>query len=44
MIETAVLAIFILEMVTLAAALWSLKTLAASRRAPEPGGSPLERG
>jgi hypothetical protein len=39
MIATAVLAIFVLEMGTLAAALWSLRALTASSREPETGGS-----
>lgn len=43
MMETAVLAIFLLEMVTLAAALWSLKTLAARGQEPETGGGQGDR-
>jgi hypothetical protein len=39
MIETAVLAIFITAMLTLAAGLWNLKGLAATRYMPQPGRS-----
>jgi hypothetical protein len=39
MIATAVLAIFVLEMGTLAAALWSLRALTARGHQPETGSS-----
>ncbi|MEX2303755.1 MAG: hypothetical protein WD733_22620 [Bryobacterales bacterium] len=43
MIETAVLTLFILAMVTLAAGLWGLKTIAAAGFMPETRGSEGKR-
>ena len=43
MIETAVLTIFILAMVTLAAGVWGLKTIAAAGFMPEARGSEGKR-